>query len=107
MELPSRARKLLLVAGAGCTMLGGLVLWKDTVAGKKIEQIKSEKEIKVRYGTGTVPTYTGPTHACTASYLSTVLLVTVVDPEPDTVGSEIMCRIRNYSFRIRQDPTFK
>jgi len=51
MELPSRARKLLLVAGAGCTMLGGLVLWKDTVAGKKIEQIKSEKEIKVRYGT--------------------------------------------------------
>jgi hypothetical protein len=49
MELPSRAKKLLLVAGAGCTMIGGLVLWKDTVAGKKIEQIKTEKEIKVMF----------------------------------------------------------
>ena len=48
MELPSRAKKLLLLAGAGCTMIGGLVLWKDTVAGKKIEQIKTETEIKVK-----------------------------------------------------------
>jgi hypothetical protein len=47
MELPSRAKKLFLLAGAGCTMIGGLVLWKDTVAGKKIDQINSDKQIKV------------------------------------------------------------
>jgi Na+/melibiose symporter-like transporter len=47
MELTSRAKQLLLLAGTGCTMIGGLVLWKDAVAGKKIEEVKSEKEIKV------------------------------------------------------------
>jgi len=49
MELTTRAKQLLLLAGTGCTMIGGLVLWKDAVAGKKIEEVKSEKEIKVYF----------------------------------------------------------
>jgi len=45
IELPSRARALALVGGGLCTMIGGVVLWKDTVAGRKYEYVKSEEEI--------------------------------------------------------------
>jgi len=46
IELPSRAKKLALLGGAACSMLGGLVLWKEAIGGKKLEFVKSEKEIK-------------------------------------------------------------
>jgi len=46
IELPSRARKLALLGGAACTMFGGLVLWKETIGGQKLEFVKSTKEIK-------------------------------------------------------------
>ena len=34
-----------MVGGGLCTMIGGVVLWKDTVAGRKYEYVKSEEEI--------------------------------------------------------------
>ena len=46
IELPSRAKKLALLGGAACSMLGGLVLWKETIGGNKLEFVKSDKEIK-------------------------------------------------------------
>ena len=46
IDIPSRARKLALLGGVGCTVLGGVVLWKETVSGRKLETIKSPKEIQ-------------------------------------------------------------
>ena len=46
IELPSRAKKLALVGGEGCTLIGGLVLWKETISGRKLEHVKSSKEIE-------------------------------------------------------------
>jgi len=46
IQLPSRAKTLALVGGAVCTMFGGVVLWKEALAGKKYEHIKEEKDIK-------------------------------------------------------------
>jgi len=46
MEIPTRLKNLALLGGAACTMLGGVVLWKDTVAGKKVESVKTEKQLQ-------------------------------------------------------------
>jgi len=46
IDLPSRAKKLALMGGAACTMFGGLVLWKETIGGQKLEFVKTSKEIK-------------------------------------------------------------
>jgi len=46
MEFPSRLKKLALLGGAACTAIGGVVLWKDTIAGKKVDTLKSEKEME-------------------------------------------------------------
>lgn len=46
IELPTRAKRLALLGGAACTMFGGLVLWKETIGGKKLEFVKTPKEIK-------------------------------------------------------------
>ncbi len=44
-EIPSRMRKLALVGGVSCTVIGGVVIWKDSIAGQKVEQIKTEKQL--------------------------------------------------------------
>ena len=46
IDIPSRARKVALLGGVGCTVLGGLVLWKETISGRKLESIKTSKEIQ-------------------------------------------------------------
>ena len=46
IELPSRARKIALLGGAGCTLIGGLVLWKEAISGQKLEYGKTNKEIQ-------------------------------------------------------------
>ena len=49
MQLPLRARRLLLLGGSACTMIGGIVLWKDSLAGEKYvnkEEPKVEKRTK-------------------------------------------------------------
>jgi len=38
-------RKLALVGGVSCTVIGGVVIWKDSIAGQKVEQIKTEKQL--------------------------------------------------------------
>ena len=38
-------RSLALLGGATCSIIGGVVIWKDTIAGKKVDQIKTEKEL--------------------------------------------------------------
>ena len=45
IEIPSRMRKLALLSGATCTIIGGVVIWKDSIAGQKVEQIKTEKQL--------------------------------------------------------------
>ena len=46
IDIPSRARKVALLGGVGCTVLGGLVLWKETISGRKLESIKTSQEIQ-------------------------------------------------------------
>ena len=46
IEIPSRARKLALLGGVGCSLLGGVVLWKESISGSKLEYTKSSKEIQ-------------------------------------------------------------
>lgn len=38
-------KSLALLGGATCTLLGGVVLWKDSIAGKKVDQIKTDKQL--------------------------------------------------------------
>ena len=46
IELPTRAKKIAFLGGAACTMFGGLVLWKESISGQKLEYVKTSKEIK-------------------------------------------------------------
>jgi len=43
-NLPKGVKRLMLLGGATCTMYGGLVLWKETLAGKKYEHKEAEIE---------------------------------------------------------------
>jgi len=46
IELTSRAKKFVMIGGVSCSVLGGLVLWKDAIAGHRLENQKSSKEIQ-------------------------------------------------------------
>ena len=48
IELPSRARKIAMLGGAGCTLIGGIVLWKESISGQKLEYEKTNKEIQTK-----------------------------------------------------------
>jgi len=45
MKLP-KPESMLLLGGAACTIAGGVVIWKDTIAGQKVDKIKTEKQLK-------------------------------------------------------------
>ena len=45
IELPSRAKKLALLGGVSCTLFGGLVLWKETISGQKLEYQNNSQAI--------------------------------------------------------------
>ena len=36
IELTSRAKKFVMIGGVSCSVLGGLVLWKDAIAGHRL-----------------------------------------------------------------------
>ena len=60
MQLPRRARSLLLLGGSACTMIGGVVLWKDALAGDKyVNKDESSKEKKTKSQEGRVFIVTG------------------------------------------------
>lgn len=46
MEFPRRLKTLALLGGSACTAVGGVVLWKDAIAGKKVDTLKSDKEME-------------------------------------------------------------
>ena len=46
MEVTSRMKKFALIGGTACSIIGGVVIWKDSIAGQKVDQLKTEKELK-------------------------------------------------------------
>lgn len=46
IQLPARAKRLLVAAGAACSIIGGTVLIKDAVGGDKYEKIGEEEAKK-------------------------------------------------------------
>jgi hypothetical protein len=54
-SLPRRAQILIATGGVACSVVGGVVLWKDRIAGKKFEennegdQIPKEQDRKKEY----------------------------------------------------------
>ena len=39
-------KKFALIGGTACSIIGGVVIWKDSIAGQKVDQLKTEKELK-------------------------------------------------------------
>jgi len=45
MEIPKRMKTLALLGGTACSVMGAVVIWKDSIAGKKVDHLKTEKQL--------------------------------------------------------------